>query len=256
MDVLKLFSLEGKVAIVTGASRGLGQAMAIALAEAGADIVGVSRSEAEQSETKMAIEKIGRRYFAIGMDLSQFEKIGSIVESAVKKFGRVDILVNNAGVIKRAPVTEYSVEDWDKVLNINLKAAFLLSQYFSRYAIENGIKARIINVASMLSFQGGIFTTAYTVSKHGIVGLTRIFANELARYGITVNAIAPGYMETDNTAALRNDRNRSMEILSRIPMGRWGKPDDLKGAVVFLASSAADYVTGAVLTVDGGWLSR
>ncbi|MEN3009255.1 SDR family NAD(P)-dependent oxidoreductase, partial [Pseudothermotoga sp.] len=236
MKVLESFSLKDKVAIVTGASRGLGQAMAIALAEAGADVLGVSRTAEQQQETRRIIESLGRRYVAVALDLRQLDKLSTIFDIALKEFGTMDILVNNAGIIKRAPVTEYSVEDWDEVMDVNLKSVFLLSQMFSKYLIEHSKKGKIINVASMLSFQGGIYTTAYTVSKHGILGLTRVFANELAKYNINVNAIAPGYMVTDNTEALRKDEKRYTEILSRIPMGRWGLPEDLKGVVVFLAS--------------------
>ncbi|MGJ8454423.1 2-dehydro-3-deoxy-D-gluconate 5-dehydrogenase KduD [Pseudothermotoga sp. U03pept] len=253
---MESFSLAGKVAIVTGASKGLGQAMAIGLAEAGADVVGVSRTIEQQEQTKRSVEALGRRYLGIEVDLRELNKIGTIVDVTIEQFGTVDILINNAGIIKRAPVSEYSEEDWDEVLDVNLKSVFLLSQRFARYLIEKQKKGKIINIASMLSFQGGIYTTAYTVSKHGILGLTRVLANELAKYGINVNAIAPGYMVTDNTEALRKDEKRYNEILSRIPMGRWGMPEDLKGAVVFLASEASNYVTGSVIVVDGGWLSR
>jgi len=256
MGVMERFSLRGKVAIVTGASKGLGQAMAIGLAEAGADVVGVSRLIEQQAQTKKSVESLGRRYLGIEFDLRKINKIGTILDIAIEQFGTVDILVNNAGIIKRAPITEYSEEDWDEVLDVNLKSVFLLSQKFARHLIEKQKKGKIINIASMLSFQGGIYTTAYTVSKHGILGLTKVLANELAKYGINVNAIAPGYMITDNTEALRKDEKRYNEILSRIPMGRWGMPEDLKGAVVFLASEASDYLTGSVIAVDGGWLSR
>jgi len=256
LGVLESFSLKGKVAIVTGVSRGLGQAMAIGLAEAGADIVGVSRSIEQQEQTRKSVESLGRKYLGIGLDLRKLDEVGTIVDAAVRKFGTVDILINNAGIIRRAPAVEYSEKDWDEVMDVNLKSVFLLSQRFARYLIENQKKGKIINIASMLSFQGGIYTAAYTVSKHGILGLTRVLANELARYNINVNAIAPGYMVTDNTEALRKDEKRYNEILSRIPMGRWGLPEDLKGAVVFLASEASDYVTGSVIAVDGGWLSR
>ncbi|HEY8542974.1 MAG TPA: 2-dehydro-3-deoxy-D-gluconate 5-dehydrogenase KduD [Pseudothermotoga sp.] len=255
MSVLESFSLSGKAAIVTGASRGLGQAMAVALAEAGADIVGVS-SSSDQTETKKIIEKLGRKYLELTIDLRDPTKTHSVIEKSIEKFGKVDILINNAGIIRRAPVTQYSEKDWDEVMTVNLKSVFLLSQKFAQHVIERKSKGKIINIASMLSFQGGIFTTAYTVSKHGIVGLTRIFANELAPYGINVNAIAPGYMATKNTEPLRMDENRNKEILSRIPMGRWGDPQDLKGVAVFLASSASDYITGAIIPVDGGWLCR
>lgn len=256
MGVLESFSLKDKIAIVTGASRGLGRAMAIALAEAGANVVGVSRTVEQQVETKRVIESMGRKYVAVALELRQLDKLSSIIDVTLKEFGTMDILVNNAGIIKRAPVIDYSVEDWDEVMDVNLKSVFLLSQLFAKYLVENKKKGKIINVASMLSFQGGIFTTAYTVSKHGILGLTRVFANELAKYNINVNAIAPGYMVTDNTEALRKDEKRYNEILSRIPMGRWGMPEDLKGVVVFLASEASNYITGAVIPVDGGWLSR
>ncbi len=248
------FSLEGKVAIVTGASRGLGQAIAIGLAEAGADIVGVARSD--QSKTKEEVEKLGRKYLEIRMSVSEFEKLPEIIEKAVKEFGHVDILVNNAGIIRRAEFIEYPEEYWDEVMDVNIKALFLLTKHFAKWLVDNKRKGKIINIASMLSFQGGIFTTAYTVSKHGVAGLTKVAANELAKYGINVNAIAPGYMATDNTKPLREDPKRNSEIVSRIPMGRWGEPSDLKGAAVFLASEASDYVTGIILPVDGGWLSR
>lgn len=255
MSIMESFSLSGKVAIVTGASRGLGQAMAIALAEAGADIVGVSGSS-DQTETRKTVESLNRRYLELRIDLKDSSKTSSIVDKSVERFGKVDILVNNAGIIRRAPATQYAEKDWDEVMTVNLKSVFLLSQRFARHVIERKARGKIINIASMLSFQGGILTTAYTVSKHGIVGLTKVLANELAPYGINVNAIAPGYMATKNTESLRMDESRNREILSRIPMGRWGDPEDLKGVVVFLASSASDYVTGAVIPVDGGWLCR
>lgn len=255
MSVMESFSLSGKIAIVTGASRGLGQAMAISLAEAGADIVGVS-SSSDQTETRKMVEKLNRKYFELTIDLKDSSKANLVIDKSVEKFGKVDILINNAGIIRRSPATQYSEKDWDEVITVNLKSVFLLSQRFAQHLIERKAKGKIINIASMLSFQGGIFTTAYTVSKHGIVGLTRVFANELAPYGINVNAIAPGYMATKNTEPLRMDENRNREILSRIPMGRWGDPQDLKGVTVFLASSASDYITGAVIPVDGGWLCR
>jgi len=255
VNVMDSFSLTGKIAVVTGASRGLGQAMAIALAEAGADIVGVSGSS-DQIETKKSVEKLNRQYFELMVDLRDTSQAYSVIDKSIERFGKVDILVNNAGIIRRSPVTQYSEKDWDEVMAVNLKSVFLISQRFAQHLIERKARGKIINVASMLSFQGGILTTAYTVSKHGILGLTRIFANELAPHGINVNAIAPGYMETKNTEALRMDQNRNREIISRIPMGRWGQPQDLKGVAVFLASSASDYVTGAVIPVDGGWLCR
>ncbi|MEJ5229611.1 MAG: 2-dehydro-3-deoxy-D-gluconate 5-dehydrogenase KduD [Pseudothermotoga sp.] len=255
MNVMESFSLLGKVAIVTGASRGLGQAMAVALAEAGAEIVGVAGSS-DQTQTKEAVQKLGRQYLELSVDMKDLSKVPSIIDEAVRKFGKADILVNNAGIIRRAPATNYSEQDWDEVMTVNLKSVFLLSQRFANHLIVRNARGKIINIASMLSFQGGILTTAYTVSKHGIVGLTKVLANELALHGINVNAIAPGYMATKNTEALRMDEKRNREILSRIPMGRWGEPEDLKGVAVFLASSASDYVTGAVIPVDGGWLCR
>lgn len=252
--ILDDFSLKDKVAIVTGASRGMGQAMAEGLAEAGADIVGVARSD--QSETRGKVEKFGRKYLGIKMNISEFEKLPEIIDKAVSNFGHVDILVNNAGIIKRAEFSKYPVEYWDEVMDVNLKAMFILSKLFANWLVESKRKGKIINIASMLSFQGGIYTTAYTVSKHGVAGLTKVMANELAKYGINVNAIAPGYIATDNTKPLREDPKRNAEILSRIPIGRWGEPQDLKGTVVFLASEASNYITGAILNVDGGWLSR
>jgi len=254
METLKTFSLEGKIAVVTGSSRGLGQAMAVGLAEAGANIIGVSRRP--QTETEKMVKKNGVEFLWIEMDMLESNKVDVIVKKAVEKFGKVDILVNNAGIIRRGPAIEFTGKDWDDVLNLNLKKVFLLSQAFAKQVISQKSKGKIINVASMLSFQGGINVTSYTAAKHGVLGLTRILANEWAGYGINVNAIAPGYMETELTEPLIKDEKRNAEILARIPLGRWGKPEDLKGAVVFLASTASDYVTGTVIAVDGGWLSR
>ena len=254
METLKTFSLEGKIAIVTGSSRGLGQAMAVGLAEAGANIIGVSRRP--QTETEKMVKKNGVEFLWIEMDMLESNKVDVIVKKAVEKFGKVDILVNNAGIIRRGPAIKFTGKDWDDVLNLNLKKVFLLSQAFAKQVISQKSKGKIINVASMLSFQGGINVTSYTAAKHGVLGLTRILANEWAGYGINVNAIAPGYMETELTEPLIKDEKRNAEILARIPLGRWGKPEDLKGAVVFLASTASDYVTGTVIAVDGGWLSR
>jgi 2-deoxy-D-gluconate 3-dehydrogenase len=252
--ILNQFKLDGKVAIVTGASRGLGQAMAVGLAEAGADISAIDRSE--ESETARQIEDLGRKCLQIRVDLRDRNAIDQIVKKTRSEFGHIDILVNNAGIIRRAPFTEFSEKDWDEVIQINLKALFLLSQAVSKIFIEQSSGGKIINVASMLSFQGGILVPSYTASKSGVMGLTRLMANELAKHKINVNAIAPGYMATDNTAALRADPVRSKAILERIPRGRWGDPDDLKGIVVFLASPASEYMQGFTVAVDGGWLAR
>lgn len=256
MNVLESFNLTGKVALVTGANRGLGKAMAIALAEAGADIVGLNRS-GEAEETCQKIQSLGRRYLSIPSDLgkSSVQDLSAVVDRVVKEFGRLDILVNNAGIIRRTPALDFNEHDWDDVLQINLKAAFFLSQAAARVIVKEQ-RGKIINVASLLSHQGGIFVPSYTAAKSGLLGLTRALANEWASLGINVNAIVPGYMETDNTAALRADENRNTAIVARIPAGRWGCPDDMKGAVVFLASAASDYMHGAALTVDGGWLGR
>ncbi|MGN6260853.1 MAG: 2-dehydro-3-deoxy-D-gluconate 5-dehydrogenase KduD [Ralstonia sp.] len=249
-----LFDLSGKVAIVTGSNTGLGAGMAMALAAAGCDIVGANRSD--PAETASRVEAVGRRFVDVRADLSSLGPIDSIVDAAMDTFGRVDILVNNAGIIRRCDALEFSEADWDAVIDVNLKGVFFLSQAVARQFVQQGGRGKIINVASMLSFQGGIRVPSYTASKSGVLGLTRLLANEWAGRGINVNAIAPGYMETDNTAQLREDRQRSEEILARIPAGRWGVPDDLAGAVVFLASAASDYVHGHTLAVDGGWLAR
>jgi len=255
MNILDSFSLAGKVALVTGASRGLGQAMAIGLAEAGADIVGLDKTGCE--DTCSQVEAFGRRYKPVLCDLLEVdrEQLNAIVADVVQSFGRLDILVNNAGIIRRAPILEFNETDWDDVIQVNLKALFFLSQASARVMIEQG-SGKIVNIASLLSFQGGILIPSYTASKSGVAGLTRLMANELASKGINVNAIAPGYMATDNTAPLRADTRRNQAILERIPAGRWGDPADLKGIVVFLASSASDYIHGSVLPVDGGWLAR
>ena len=249
-----LFDLTGKVAIVTGSNTGLGAGMAIALAAAGCDIVGANRSS--PAETALRVEAAGRRFVDVRADLSTLAPIDTIVEAAMDNFGRVDILVNNAGIIRRCDALEFSEADWDAVIDVNLKGAFFLSQAVARQIVQVGGRGKIINVASMLSFQGGIRVPSYTASKSGVLGLTRLLANEWAARGINVNAIAPGYMQTDNTAQLREDPQRSEEILARIPAGRWGVPEDLAGAAVFLASAASDYVHGHTLAVDGGWLAR
>ena len=252
--ILDAFCLDGKTAIVTGCSTGLGQGMSLGLAEAGADIVGVDYVEAP--ETAQMVAKLGRTFVEVTADLSTLEPIQRIVDTAVAECGHVDILVNNAGIIRREDAIAFSEKDWDDVMNINVKSIFFLSQAVARQFIKQGTGGKIISTASLLSFQGGIRVPSYTASKSGVAGVTRLMANEWAQYDIQVNAVAPGYMATNNTAPLRADEKRSAEILGRIPAGRWGLPEDLKGAVVFLASDASDYVTGHVLAVDGGWLAR
>jgi 2-deoxy-D-gluconate 3-dehydrogenase len=253
--ILDSFSLDGRVALVTGANRGLGAAAAVALAEAGADVALLSRGDA--TETAEQIRGLGRRVHLISADLGTAtpQQLQAAVDEVVTELGRLDILLNNAGTIRRAPALQYSADDWNDVLAVNLDAVFHLSQAAGRHMVERG-SGRILNIASMLSFQGGILVPAYTASKHAVAGLTKALANEWAASGVTVNAIAPGYMETDNTAAIRADVEREKSIVSRIPAGRWGADRDLQGAVVFLASDAAAYVTGAILPVDGGWLVR
>ncbi|WP_261967916.1 2-dehydro-3-deoxy-D-gluconate 5-dehydrogenase KduD [Prosthecodimorpha staleyi] len=250
---MKLFDLSGRVAIVTGASTGLGRGMAQGLAEAGADIVGIARSD--QSATAAGVEAAGRRYCAIAADLASADA-GDTIREAVAAFGRADILINNAGMIRRADSLDFTESDWDAVIDLNLKSIFFLSQAFARHCVAAGQPGKIIHIASMLSYQGGIRVPAYTAAKSGLLGLARIMANEWAKHHINVNAIAPGYMVTDNTAAIRADATRNAEISARIPAGRWGEPADLAGAAVFLASAASDYVHGTCLPVDGGWLAR
>lgn len=253
--ILDQFRLDDKVALVTGAGRGLGQAMAVALAEAGADIAGLGSGSLENTATR--VRALGRRFLSLKVNLleAQAKDLNEVVARVVAELGGLDILVNNAGIIRRTPVLEFSERDWDDVIQVNLKAVFLLSQAAGRVMVEHG-KGKIINVASVLSFQGGIRVPAYTASKSGVAGITRLMANELAAKGLNINAIAPGYMTTDNTAQLRADADRAPSILARIPAGRWGEPADLMGAVVFLASPASDYVNGTILPVDGGWLTR
>jgi 2-deoxy-D-gluconate 3-dehydrogenase len=253
--ILDQFNLSGKVAIVTGSSTGLGQGMAFGLAEAGADIAGVYHS-ADPPENHVVFENMGRRFHGIEADLSDMSSIGAIIDQTLEAFGRIDILVNNAGLIRRSPSVDFSEKDWDDVMDVNLKALFFLSQAVGRQFISQGDGGKIVNIASMLSFQGGILVPSYTASKSGVMGLTRLLACEWAPHNINVNAIAPGYMATRNTQALQDDPVRSKQILERIPAGRWGKPDDLKGAVVFLASEASSYINGYTLAVDGGWLAR
>lgn len=252
--ILDAFKLDGKSAIVTGAARGLGQGIAIGLAEAGADIACIDILST--SDTKKSIEKIGRKAIEIEADLSSLESIDTIIDSTKEAFGKIDILFNNAGIIRRSPITEFSEKDWDDVININQKTLFFLSQSVAKEMINQGKGGKIVNTTSMLSFQGGILVPSYTASKSAVMGLTRLMANELAPHGINVNAIAPGYMATDNTAPLRADPARNKAILERIPAGRWGTPDDLKGVAVFLASEASSYLQGYTVAVDGGWLAR
>lgn len=252
--ILDQFKLDEKKAIVTGGARGLGQAIAVGLAEAGADIA--LADVLDMSETKQQIEKLGRRCITITADLSRKESADTIVNQTVKQLGGIDILFNNAGIIRRAPFTEFSEKDWDDVMNINIRGLFFLSQAVVKVMIQQGRGGKIINTASMLSFQGGILVPSYTASKSAVMGLTRLMACELAKYNIQTNAIAPGYMATDNTKPLRDDPVRNKAILDRIPAGRWGTPDDLKGVAVFLASAASDYMNGYTVAVDGGWLAR
>ncbi len=249
----KLFDLTGKVALVTGANTGLGQGIALALAEAGANIAAAGISPAD--DTGVKVKELGREFINIDANLGSLEPIDNVVETTLKKYGHIDILVNNAGLIRRADAVDFSEKDWDDVMNVNIKGAFFMAQAVGRHMIANG-GGKIINIASMLSFQGGIRVPSYTASKSGIAGITRLLANEWASKNININAIAPGYMATDNTAQLRADEARSNEILGRIPAARWGLPSDLGGAAVFLASSASDYVNGAIIPVDGGWLAR
>ncbi|HEY9285843.1 MAG TPA: 2-dehydro-3-deoxy-D-gluconate 5-dehydrogenase KduD [Pyrinomonadaceae bacterium] len=252
--ILDKFRLDGRVALVTGASAGLGAAVAVALAEAGADVACHGNSRSPDS-TCERVGRAGRRSLPVAGDLADKETPREIVGRTLEEFGRLDILVNNAGTIRRSAAVEYSEEDWDAVVEVNLSSVFRLSQLAGRHMIERG-RGKIVNVASLLSFQGGINVPAYAASKGGVAQLTKALANEWAAKGVNVNAIAPGYMSTDNTAVLRADETRSRQILERIPAGRWGEPDDLAGAAVFLASPASDYVNGHVLVVDGGWLGR
>ncbi|MCC6495530.1 MAG: 2-dehydro-3-deoxy-D-gluconate 5-dehydrogenase KduD [Propionibacteriaceae bacterium] len=253
--MLDSFRLDGKVALVTGAARGLGQGAAVALAEAGADVAILDYLEA--TETVAMIEDVGRRAHALTIDLKTAspESLDNVVQTVTDVLGRIDILVNNAGIIRRAPLLEHSAADWDDVLAINLDAVFHLSKAVARRLVAQG-SGKIINIASMLSFQGGILVPGYTASKHAVAGLTKAFANELAASGINVNAIAPGYMATENTAPIRADQAREKSIIDRIPANRWGTPADLQGPFVFLASAASDYLNGAIIPVDGGWLIR
>jgi len=252
------FALTGRVAAVTGANTGIGQGIALALAGAGADIAAIGRTPA--SETAKRIRALGRRCELVVADLSSIAPAGAAVDTVVEQFGRLDILVNNAGIIRRADALDFTEADWDAVIDTNLKTPFFLAQAAARHmagwASPDGRRGKIINIASMLSFQGGIRVPSYTAAKSGLAGLTRLLANEWAAKGINVNAIAPGYIATANTEALRADEVRNRQILERIPEGRWGSPEDIGGAAVFLASRAADYIQGHILAVDGGWLAR
>jgi len=252
--ILNTFNLEGKVAMITGCNTGLGQGMALGLAQAGCDIIGVNRSSA--SETAQKVMATGRRFVSITADLSDSHCLESVMDQALTACPQLDILVNNAGIIRRADALDFSERDWDDVMNVNSKTLFFLSQAVARQFVRQGRGGKIINIASMLSYQGGIRVPSYTASKSAVMGLTRLMANEWAQYGINVNAIAPGYMATNNTEQLRDDEDRNQQILDRIPAGRWGQSDDMMGPVVFLASTAADYVNGSTLAVDGGWLAR
>ncbi len=251
---MSIFDLTGKTAIITGANTGLGQGMCVALAQAGANIVGVGRSD--MSETQKMVEEIGVPFLPVHADLLTLEPIDSIIEQSLARFGQIDILINNAGIIRREDAIDYSVSDWDDVMNTNIRTLFFLSQAVAKQFLKQGHGGKIIHIASMLSYQGGIRVPAYTASKSAVMGVTRAMATEWAKYDINVNAIAPGYMVTNNTANLRKDEKRSAEILGRIPAGRWGMPSDIGGTAVFLASEAANYIHGATIPVDGGWLCR
>ena len=253
--ILDNFKLDGKAALVTGASSGLGQAVAIALAEAGADVAAHCHTTGKADQTCDEIKNLGRRAIAVTGDMGDKAVPVRLVEEVVSEFGRIDILINNAGTIRRMPAVDYSEEDWSAVIEVNLSSVFRLSQAAGKRMVAQG-SGKIVNIASLLSFQGGITVPAYTASKSGVAGLTKALANEWAKSGVNVNAIAPGYMETNNTVALRADENRNRQILERIPAARWGEPKDLAGAAVFLSSAASDYMHGHILVVDGGWMGR
>jgi 2-dehydro-3-deoxy-D-gluconate 5-dehydrogenase len=252
--ILDAFKLDGKVALVTGAAAGLGAAIALAVAEAGADVACHGNSRPADT-TCQAITGLGRRALAVSGNLQNREVPGQLIGTTIQEFGQLDILINNAGTIRRAAATDYSEEDWDLVIEVNLSSVFRLSQLAGKAMIERG-RGKIINIASLLSFQGGVTVPAYAASKGGVAQLTKALANEWAGKGVNVNAIAPGYMRTDNTLALQQDETRNRQILERIPAGRWGEPADLAGAAVFLASAASDYLHGHILSVDGGWMGR
>lgn len=251
--ILDYFSLKGKTALVTGARTGIGQAISVGLAAAGAHVLLLGHRD-NLGETKEKIEEVGGTYETVLIDLSQVDQIREKIRPILEKH-QIDILVNNAGIVYREPAVDYSEAEWNRVINVNLNSVFILSQEVGRRMVERG-SGKIINIASLLSFQGGIFVPAYTASKHAVAGLTKSFANEWASKGVQVNAIAPGYIDTNNTEAIRKDEKRNQSILERIPAGRWGVPEDLVGAALFLASKASDYVNGHVLVVDGGWMGR
>jgi 2-dehydro-3-deoxy-D-gluconate 5-dehydrogenase len=253
--ILESFQLHGKNALVTGSSRGLGSAIALALAEAGANVGLHGRSAVDESCCE-TIRQLGRKSFYAAGDLAKPEACSSLVQRTIDEFGWIDIIVNNAGTIRRAPAAEYPQAYWDELIAVNLTSVFRLSQLVGQHVLQRRARGKILNIASLLSFQGGILVPAYAAAKGGVAQLTKALANEWAAKGINVNAIAPGYMATDNTEALRNDPERSRQILERIPAGRWGEPGDLAGAAVFLCASASDYVHGEVLVVDGGWMAR
>lgn len=255
MSVLDAFSLNGKTALVTGCSRGIGRAMAEGLAEAGADIIGVSATLAPGSEVEVGVTALGRKFSAYACDFRDRAAVAAMIDRVLAKHSVPDVLINNAGTIRRAPAAEHGDDDWDQVIEVNLNSQFVLTREFGRGMVERG-SGKIVFTASLLSFQGGVTVPGYAASKGGIAQLTKAFANEWAGKGVNVNAIAPGYIATDNTQALQDDLVRSEQILTRIPAGRWGNPDDFKGPGVFLASAASDYVHGAVMLVDGGWMAR
>jgi 2-deoxy-D-gluconate 3-dehydrogenase len=255
MGIIEKFRLDDRVAFVTGSSSGIGKAIAIALAEAGASVICHASKSGGASDTVAAIEKLGTRSVEIAGDMADKDAPRKMIDQIIGSFGRIDILVNNAGTIRRAPAVDFSEEDWQAVIDVNLTSVFRLSQIAGRAMIENG-GGKIVNIASLLSFQGGITVPAYTASKSGVAGLTKALANEWAKHNVNVNAIAPGYIATKNTEALQADETRNRQILERIPAGRWGEPEDIAGAAVFLSSAASDYLNGHVLVADGGWMGR
>lgn len=253
--MLNLFNLSGKTALVTGVSRGIGKAMAEGLAEAGADVIGISSSLKQGSDVETSVQESGKKFIPYTVDLSKRKELYESIERIKSDHPVIDILVNNAGMIKRNPAVNYTDEDWDDVLSVNLDSSFILAREFGKQMVKRG-KGKIIFTCSLLSFQGGINVAAYTASKSAVAGLVKALANEWASKGVNVNGIAPGYIATKNTEALREDKERYEAILNRIPSGRWGQPEDFKGPVIFLASAASDYVDGEILTVDGGWMGR